>query len=297
VPPGQYTTAASEPTSEAPFAARAWPPAARALAGLLVLVSRASLPLVGAAAFSQVRPELLEPPVLIPVLGVFALVPAALARGLAAWFAAEIAISGPDLVIRRRTQRVEVPLARVAGVAPWRVPLPGVGFGLRLASGRRLFVGIESRDPSPVLAALAAAGVASARAVESHPALVFARARAADPGGRWRRPLWKFGLFSLLPTAVMFNAHQHIAYGGSLGQYYLEGLGPFLATFGFYWVTIVLYVVLYAAVWRAPCEGAAWLAARAAPSFASRVRRAVERVALAATYAGVPALVAVRFLL
>jgi hypothetical protein len=275
---------------------RAWPPAARALAGLLVAVSRASLPVVGAAAFSQLRPELLEPPVLIPVLGVFALAPAALARALAAWFAAEVGISGSDLVIRRRTQRIEVPLASVAGIEPWRVPLPGVGLGLRLASGRRLFVGIESRDPSPVVDLLSAAGAAPARAAQAHPALVFARARAAAEGGRWRRPAWKFGLFSLLPTAVMFNAHQHIAYGGSLGQWYLEGPGPYLATFGFYWVTIVLYLLLYAGLWRALAEGAAWLAALAAPSRAARVRRAVETGALAAYYAGVPALVAARFL-
>ena len=94
----------------------------------------------------------------------------------------------------------------------------------------------------------------------------------------------------------MFNAHQHIAYGGSLGQYHLEGLSAYLSTFLFYWVTLVLYLILYAAVWRALCEGAAWLAAVAAPSRAARVRRAVESVALAAYYAGVPALVAWRFL-
>jgi hypothetical protein len=293
VPPDEYTTAASEPTSEA---VRAWPPAARALAGALVLVSRASLPGVGALAFSQLRPELLEPPVLIPVLGAFALLPAGLARALAAWFAASVETAGSDLVIRRRTQQIEVPLVRVADIEPWRVPLPGVGFGLRLASGKRLFVGIESRDPSPVLHALAAAGVGAARAAEAHPALRFARARAADRGGRWRRPLWKFGIFSLAPTAVMFNAHQHISYGGSLGQYYLEGLGAYLSTFAFYQVTLVLYLILYASLWRALCEATAWLAALAAPSLASRVRRAVESVALAAYYAGVPALVAMRFL-
>jgi len=296
VPPGEYTAAASEPTSDAPLAVRAWPPAARALAGALVAVSRASLPVVGAAAFSQLRPELLEPPVLIPVLGVFALLPAVAARGLAAGFAATVGIEGADLVIRRRGQLVEVPLASVAAVRPWRVPLPGVGLDLQLASGRRLFVGIESRDPSRVLDALAAAGLAPARAAQPHAALVFARARAAHPGGRWRRPLRKLGLFSLAPTAVMFNAHQHIAYGGSLGQYYLEGLGPYLQTFAFYWVTVGLYLVLYAGLWRALAEGVAWLAALAAPSRAARVRRAVETGALAAYYAGVPALVAWRFL-
>jgi apolipoprotein N-acyltransferase len=296
VPPGEYTAAASEATSKPALPLRAWPRAARALAGALVAVSRASLPVVAVAAFAQLRPELLEPPVLIPVLGVFALLPAAAALALAARFASSVEITGSDLVIRGRTRRVEVPLARIARVEPWRVPLPGVGFGLRLASGRRLLVGLEGRDPAPVLAALAAAGVPAAGDAVRRPAFAFAHARASDSGGRLRTRLFKFGIFSLAPTAVMFNAHQHIAYGGSLGQYYLEGLRPYLATFGFYWVTIVLYLLLYAGLWRALAEAAAFLAALAAPSRAARVRRAVERIALAAYYAGVPALVAARFL-
>jgi apolipoprotein N-acyltransferase len=295
VPPRDYTAALSGETSRAPFAARAWPRAPRALAAALVAVSRASLPVLALSALA-LRPELLEPPVLVPILCAFALLPAAAARALALGFGARVEIAGADLVIHRRRERVEVPLASIARIEPWRLPLPGVGFGLRLASGRRLGLGLESRDPAPLLDALAAAGVAAARAAAAHPALVFARARAAATGGRWRRPLWKFGLFSLAPTAVMFNAHQHIAYGGSFGQIYLEGLRPYLATFAFYWGTIVLYLLLYAGAWRALAEGAAWLAALAAPSRAARVRRAVEGIALAAYYAGVPALVALRFL-
>ncbi len=292
MPPAEYTAALSEATS---FAARAWPRAARSLTAALVTVSRASLPAVAVAALTR-RSDLLEPAALVPALGALALLPATAARALAYWFGAQVELAGADLVIRRRTQRLEVPLASIARVEPWRVPLPGTGCGLRLASGRRLGVGVESRDPSPLLDALAAAGVVSARAAAGHPALVFARARSGDPGGRWRRPFWKYGLFSLAPTAVMFNAHQHIAYGGSLGQFYLEGLRPYLATFGFYWGTIALYLLLYASVWRMLAESAAWLAAHASPSRAATVRRVVEKGALAAYYAGVPALVAARFL-
>ena len=47
--------------------------------------------------------------------------------------------------------------------------------------------------------------------------------RRCSPPWRWHHLLWKFVGFALAPAAVLFNAHQHIAYGGTLGQYYLEG--------------------------------------------------------------------------
>jgi hypothetical protein len=53
--------------------------------------------------------------------------------------------------------------------------------------------------------------------------------------------------------------------------------------------------VLYAAVWRGAAEGAALLAAWAAPGAAVRTRRAVEVVCRIAFYAGVPLLLLLRF--
>jgi hypothetical protein len=274
---------------------RAWTRGARAVAGLGVAISRASLPAIAVAAVT-VAPDLLEPPVLVPILAL-----AALGPGLAAWAlghaaAAGVECEGGELHVQRRDSRLELPLASIAALRPWRVPLPGVGCALRLRSGRSLPVGLEPGDPGALLERLARAGVPGAEAAARHPAFVFACARAGAPGGWLRSPLAKFVLFSLLPTLVLFRAHQHIAYGGSFGQIYLEGLRPFLLTLGFYWLTVSLYVLLWASAWRALAEAAAWAAAWAAPSHAARVRSAGEWTCLAACYLGVPALVAVRFL-
>src|SRR5262245_39342905 len=130
----------------------------------------------------------------------------------------------------------------------------------------------------------------------THPVAVWAQARAALPPWRWYHVVWKFVVFALAPTAVLFNAHQHIAYGGSLGQYYLEGPGAYVRTFALYWLSVSLDLVLWAAVWRALAEGVALVMALVAPSHAARVRRAIEFACRLLYYAGAPALVAARFL-
>ena len=103
-------------------------------------------------------------------------------------------------------------------------------------------------------------------------------------------------LFALLPAAVLFNAHQYIAYGGTLGQYYLEGLAPYLETLAIYWSTMSIYLVLYAAPWRGVAEGASLLTAWMSPRHAVRVRRAAETTCRVVFYAGVPLLLLARFL-
>jgi len=95
---------------------------------------------------------------------------------------------------------------------------------------------------------------------------------------------------------VLFNAHQHIAYGGLLGEYYLLGLGSYLRTFAVHWLTLTIYLVLYASVWRGLAEGMALLAACVAPARAAAVRRAAEIVCQVAYYGGVPVLLLLRFL-
>ncbi|HJQ85029.1 MAG TPA: hypothetical protein VKA21_13180, partial [Candidatus Binatia bacterium] len=107
--------------------------------------------------------------------------------------------------------------------------------------------------------------------------------------------LLRFPVFALGPTALLFNVHQHIAYGGLLGQYYMLGLRPYLATFALYWGTVTVYLMLYASVWRGLAEPICFAAAAVAPSRAARVRRAAELVIRVLYYGGVPALLAWRF--
>jgi len=95
---------------------------------------------------------------------------------------------------------------------------------------------------------------------------------------------------------VLFNAHQHIAYGGLLGEYYLLGLGSYVETFAVHWLTVTIYLVLYASVWRGVAEGGCLLAACVAPARAAGVRRAAEIGCRVAYYGGVPVLLVLRFL-
>ena len=85
--------------------------------------------------------------------------------------------------------------------------------------------------------------------------------------------LGRYVLFALFPAAVLFNAHQHIAYGAFLGQYYLMGPGAWLTTAAIYWATLCAYLLLYASAWRGMVEAVTLVT----PSHAGAVRRVAER--------------------
>ena len=86
-----------------------------------------------------------------------------LAPEAAAWcvlraFAARASIDQGALVLTRGTRRLELALRDIVAVEPWRVPLPGPGASLRLASGGRWRYGLAHADPTALARALAAAG-------------------------------------------------------------------------------------------------------------------------------------------
>lgn len=285
-------TLEADGTAAATFRATAYPPWWRVIGATLFAASRLSLPaMLFAILLSHVPVTALT---VIRWFGWFFVLPALGAAAIARALAARMSV-GEELTIRRAGVRLDVPRAAIGRVTPWRVPLPGPGFGIVLASGRRLGHGIAAPDPRPVLVALAEHGVPTAVAAAMHPVIVYASAKAAH--GRWRWPhlLARFPLFALGATALLFNVHQHIAYGGLLGQYYMEGLGPYLLTFAVYWATVTIYQVLYASLWRGLGEPVCLLAAAVAPSHAARVRRAAELTIRVLYYAGVPALLALRF--
>ncbi len=261
----------------------------RIVRAALVAVAGASLPgllfLLVAATDPPVTPALL--------MRLFAL--AAVAPALGAWMlrralGAEIAVANGALVIARRDRRFEVPLTAIARVVPWALPLPGPGLSLHLRSGRRLAWSIETDDPLALVQALGHAGDPA-----SEPALAHAHARAATGRWPWYRWVAKYPLFGLLPTAPLFNVHQHIAYGGPLGEYYLLGPRAYLIDFAIHWGTVSICLVLWAGVWRGLAEAVALGAAHVAPSRAARVRRAAETACWWLYYAGVPLLLLLRF--
>lgn len=257
----------------------------RALAAVLQGLSRVSLPWI----FWRVLTAN-DPPITPPLLAEMLLVVWAL-PGAAAWligraFAGRARLDADGLVVTRGTWRAVVARDRIAGARPWRLPLPEPGFALHLADGGPAPFAIAARDPTPLLAGL---DPAAAR----HPLMVWAAARRPAPGPWYF--VGRYVLFALLPAAVLFNAHQHIAYGAFLGQYYLLGLGAWLRTAAIYWATTGAYLLLYASAWRGAAEAVALSAAWVVPARAALARTVVERVCQAAFYLGVPALLALRF--
>ena len=274
---------------------RAYPPGWRVVAATLFAVSRASLPAMLVAILVERNPPV-TPPVLFRSVVLFALFP-----GIGAWLveralAARVAIGDGRLALSRLGLRMEATASAIVRVVPWRVPLPGPGFSLVLMDGRRVRQGLGARDPLPLLEALAErAGVGAARVAAAHPTTVYAHAKAGAGPWRWHHLVGKFVLFALAPTAELFNAHQHIAYGGLFGEYYLVGPAAYFRTFAIHWATVIIQLVLYASVWRGLGEGVALGAAWIAPSRAARVRRAVELSCRALYYGGVPVLLGLRF--
>ena len=277
------------------YAARAYPPAWRLIAALLTSIVGLSFPLL------LVLVWLADDPPISPLMLLRAFTLLIVLPGLAVWligraFTVAVELRPDELIVWRRDLRLEVPCATIGQVRPWIIPLPGSGFALTLRSGRRLRYGLQLRDPTALVQALAACGVDGARAALAHQSLAYAGAKAACTRRRWYHWLGRYVVFALGPTAVLFNAHQHIAYGGTFGQYYLVGLAAYARTFAVYWSTVVIYLALYASVWRAGADGVSLLAAWVAPARARAVRRATELACQVGYYGGVPVLLALRFM-
>ena len=127
-------------------------------------------------------------------------------------------------------------------------------------------------------------------------ASAYAQARLAIRRGRLDRSWMKFGLFPLVLALPAFRLHQHIAYGGTLGEYYTFGLKAYLTTFALWWAAWAIGVVLCAAVLRALIELATLAVLLARPARAVDARYWLDRVGLALLYIGVPSWLLLRVL-
>lgn len=235
------------------------------------------------------------PPALAGWLALLALGLFALNRLLSALTRATLLVEADRLVLDRRVDRLEIPLASVESVRCGGWPVPGVSLGLRMKSGRRFASALVLKDPLPVLEALERVrpGVGEAA---GRPLIAFARARALT------RPsalalVFKFVLFPLLPGTAVFQLNQRIIYGGPFAQYQTQGLGPYARSFMLYWAYLAAGLVLYACVCRVLAELVALVGAGLSPPHARGVRRFVEFTCAGLYYVGVPALLAARLLL
>jgi apolipoprotein N-acyltransferase len=85
-----------------------------------------------------------------------------------------------------------------------------------------------------------------------------------------------------------FRLHQHIAYGGTLGEYLSFGLAAYVKGFALWWAAWAIGVLACAAVLRTATEAGTLLAVVARPARAGEVRRWLEQGALVALYLGLP---------
>ncbi|NDK39073.1 apolipoprotein N-acyltransferase [Pseudoxanthomonas gei] len=220
---------------------------------------------------------------------------------LAAWaigraFAAQLRIEGTMLVLDQRRQRIEIPLASISALRPWRLPLPGHGFDLRLSTGSWARGIVAAR--APALRGLPGAGsvpLGNTRGLATVlPGLAESRARARRP--RLDHALVKFVLFPLLPALVAFRLHQVIAYGGLFGEYYSYGLAAWLGGLLIWWASWSIGLMLFAALLRIVIEAVMALAAWRRPAGVAALRDTLEWVGRLLFYVGVPVWLVLRLL-
>jgi len=212
----------------------------------------------------------------------------------AAWcvlraFAARAAIADGKLVLTSGPRGLELPLADIATVQAWRLPIPSPGLTIRLTSGQPWPHALAFARPDALARALA-----PARDARAHPPAASAVARYAHAAQSARHsvlghPLVKFGVFPLLLAIPAFRLHQHIAYGGTFGEYLTFGWRAYLATFALWWAAWAVGVVLCAAALRTAIEAGTLAGAVLAPARTGDARRALETLGLAALYLGLPA--------
>ncbi len=270
------------------------PIAARVAAGALRAFARASLlGMIAAVALGDAR---LQTNTLaqIRVFATLFLAPEAAAWCVMRAFAARASVADGALSLVSGARRLALPLSEIAAIEPWRVPIPGPGVSIRLATGESWRHGLACAQPLAFQRALAAAGVTPARAPAPSRAGAWAQASAMRRRTRLDQPLVKFVLFPLLLAIPAFRLHQHIAYGDAFGEFYTFGLKAYMTTFALWWAAWIIGVVLCAAALRAVVEAGTLAGIAVAPSRAGDTRLALQRLGFVALYLGLPTWLLVR---
>lgn len=210
---------------------------------------------------------------------------------------AQVRMVDNALVFQLRTQRIEVPLSEIRHLRLWRLPLPGYGVQIEFASGRRWSSGIQLADPSSLLRLLQTAGVAASYR-DLHDARIaeYAQVRTS---ARWRwldHPLIKFVGFPLLAALPAFRLHQHIAFGGTFGEWYTFGAQAWWTGLVIWWAAWSIGLMLLAAGLRLLVELLCLSTQRLAPARLTSTRVLLEGLGRVCYYLGVPIWLALRIL-
>ncbi|MBL0730903.1 apolipoprotein N-acyltransferase [Piscinibacter sp. HJYY11] len=270
------------------------PPALRVVAGALRSVARLSLLVMALVFLFGDGPFRSNSLAQIRAFTACFLVPELLAWLMLRAYAAQLSLEGAVLRLARGARRLELPLADIVSVEPWRLPVPAAGAWLRLRSGQRH--GLLHADPAGLARAIEAAG---GPAVADRPTLrarTYEQVRLAIRRGRLEHPVLKFVLFPLLLAIPAFRVHQHIMFGSSFGEYHAYGLVAYLQAFAIWWAAWTIAVVVCAAVLRALTEAGTLASLWLRPGAAIDARWWLERGGLALLYLGLPAWLAMKTL-
>ncbi|KRD79765.1 apolipoprotein N-acyltransferase [Lysobacter sp. Root983] len=292
----RYRRAGAVPKDESTVAVVALTPLWRTAAGALRLCAGAGLLWLAYDMLSRIGLQIQS----LSQLKIFAA--AVVAPALAAWaieraFLAQARVEGPLLVLDQRRQRIEMPLASIAALRPWRLPLPRSGVDLRLAEGPYWTRALALSRPHALRRLLAATGTAvdgGGRVANALADLAQTRADARRP--RLDHALVKFALFPLLLALVAFRLHQVIAFGGSFGEYYSYGLAAYLTGLLIWWASWSIGLMMFAAALRIAIETAVALAIALRSAHLAALRDALEWLGRLAFYLGVPAWLAFRLI-
>ena len=269
----------------------AYPPGVRWVIVALDALALATLAYLGLRLQSLVLSRTVIPPAptFWRLIAPFSAGPCVLAWLVRRACAARLDRSVEGWTLRRWSTRVEIPGSARPRLRQWRLPLPGPGGEVELASGALLFSSLEWRPPF--------AKLLREDRPESAPT-AYARERA-----QWRSRLgaWQWLVKWLALPAVLawpfFNLEQWIEFGGTLGEYYQSGLVPWLGSLARDWLMTATWLLLFAGFWRAVCEAAAFAATLAAPARADGIRFWTEAAGRVAAFAGFPLLLVWRFVL
>lgn len=215
------------------------------------------------------------------------LIPEALALVIRLIFSAQSWIENGTLVLTRGKDRFEIPLEKIRAVEPWRLPIPGAGFALRLSTGESWQYDFTLANPAAFSGALAAAG-SKLDAVPSSTVSNFVEARMANSRSVWDHPVTKFILLSCALAIPAFILHQNIGYGSAFGEYFAFGLKAYLLAFAIWWAAWAIGVVLIAATLRTGIEIATLLFVVVRPARTAQIREWLEGFGLVALYVGTP---------
>ncbi|NHZ81411.1 apolipoprotein N-acyltransferase [Massilia sp. CCM 8695] len=264
------------------------PPNARLVAGALHVFARASLLWMGMAMLldDALRTNTLAQ---VRLFTAFFLAPCAASWCVLFLFSAKASIAHGSLVLKRDAHRIDIALRDVAGVRPWRLPIPCPGISLQLACGRRYALALA--NPGVLAGALGAAGCSPLQETTRTRAAMqaYARAGLAIRRSRLDHPFAKFVLLPLALALPAFHLHQHISYGSAFGEYYSFGLKAYLTAFALWWAAWSIGVVLSEALLRSAIEAGTLLAACLRPARAIDVRQRLERGGHFALFLGLPA--------